>query len=55
VRADAPVECYALSLDNFDRLTTSRPDLKAALLENFARNLSRRVRRMTNEVSALNG
>jgi CRP-like cAMP-binding protein len=55
VRADAAVECYALSLDNFDRLTTTRPDLKAALLENFARNLSRRVRRMTNEVTALSG
>lgn len=55
VRADEPTECYCLSLERFDRLTGTRPDLKVALLENFARNLSRRVRRLTNEVSALSG
>ena len=55
IRADEPVECYALSLESFDRLTGTRPDLKVALLENFARSLSRRVRRLTNEVSALSG
>jgi glutaminase len=55
IRADEPVECYSLSLASFDRLTGTRPDLKVALLENFARSLSRRVRRLTNEVSALSG
>lgn len=53
IRADEAVECYALSLESFDRLTGTRPDLKVALLENFARSLSRRVRRLTNEVGAL--
>jgi CRP-like cAMP-binding protein len=53
IRADEPVECYSLSLESFDRLTGTRPDLKVALLENFARSLSRRVRRLTNEVSVL--
>ncbi|HET9064109.1 MAG TPA: cyclic nucleotide-binding domain-containing protein, partial [Candidatus Binatia bacterium] len=55
IRADEPVECFSLSLESFDRLTGTRPDLKVALLENFARSLSRRVRRLTNEVSALSG
>jgi hypothetical protein len=36
-------------------LTGTCPALKVALLENFARSLSRRVRRLTNEVSALSG
>ena len=53
IRADEPVECLSLSLESFDRLTGTRPDLKVALLENFARSLSRRVRRLSNEVSAL--
>ena len=55
MRADEPVECYSLSLESFDRLTTTHPELKVALLESFARSLSRRVRRLTNEVSALSG
>ncbi len=55
VRADEPVECYSMSLESFDRLTTTHPELKVALLESFARSLSRRVRRLTNEVTALSG
>jgi glutaminase len=55
VRADGPVECYVLPLEGFDRLTETHPPLKVALLENFARGLSRRVRRLTEEVSSLNG
>jgi glutaminase len=55
VRADEAVECYSLSLESFDRLTATHPDLKVALLENFARALSRRVRRLTNEVRTLSG
>jgi hypothetical protein len=42
-----------LSLERFDRLGETNPDLKVALLENFARSLSRRVRRLTNEVRTL--
>ena len=53
VRADEPVECYALSVDSFDRLTATHPDLKVKLLENFARSLSNRVRKLTDEVSVL--
>jgi glutaminase len=53
VRADEAVECYSLSLERFDRLGETNPDLKVALLENFARSLSRRVRRLTNEVRTL--
>jgi len=55
VRADGPVECYVLSLEGFDRLTETHPPLKVALLKNFARGLSRRVRRLTDEVTSLNG
>jgi glutaminase len=53
VRADGPVECYSMSLDVFEQLTAANPDLKVKLLENFARRLSERVRRLTDEVRAL--
>jgi len=53
VRADEPVTCYALPLENFQRLTTSHPDLKVQLLENFAKSLSLRVRKLTDEVRTL--
>jgi glutaminase len=53
VRADCPVECYAMPIDTFDRLTATHPDLKVKLLENFAYNLSLRVRRLTDEVRVL--
>jgi len=53
VRADGPVECYAMSIETFDRLTATQPDLKVKLLENFAHSLSLRVRRLTDEVRAL--
>ncbi|HYC57516.1 MAG TPA: glutaminase A [Candidatus Binatia bacterium] len=53
VRADTNAECYLLSMENFDRLTEAHPDLKAKLMENFARALSLRVRRLTEEVRTL--
>jgi glutaminase len=53
VRADGPVECYAMSVDSFDRLTATNPDLKVKLLENFAHKLALRVRKLTDEVRAL--
>jgi glutaminase len=53
VRADTAVECLVLGLDDFESLTATHPDIKVKLLENFARSLSVRVRRLTEEVRAL--
>ncbi len=53
VRADGAVECYAMSVEAFEQLTATHPDLKVKLLENFARRLSLRVRKLTDEVRAL--
>ena len=53
VRADTPVECWELPIADFEHLTNTHPDLKVKLLENFARSLSVRVRRLTDEVRTL--
>jgi glutaminase len=53
VRADGPVECFAMSDESFEKLTATHPDLKVKLLENFARRLAASVRRLTDEVRAL--
>jgi glutaminase len=53
VRADGPVECYAMSAESFERLTATHPDLKVKLLENFAHRLALRVRKLTDEILAL--
>lgn len=53
VRADTPVECWELAIADFEHLTNTHPDLKVKLLENFARSLSMRVRRLTDEVRTL--
>jgi len=53
VRADTPVECWELPIADFEHLTNTHPDLKVKLLENFARSLSIRVRRLTDEVRTL--
>jgi len=53
VRADDDVACYVMSIDTFDELTATHPDLKVKLLENFAYNLSLRLRRLTDEVRVL--
>ena len=53
VRADGPVECYSMTIEAFDRLTSTHPDLKVKLLENFANKLALRVRKLTDEILAL--
>jgi glutaminase len=53
VRADGPVECLAMSQQRFEELTGTHPELKVKLLENFARRLSLRVRKLTEELRAL--
>jgi glutaminase len=53
VRADGPAECYAMSRERFEQLTATHPDIKVKLLENFARRLSSRVRKLTEEVRVL--
>ncbi len=53
VRADGPVECYAMSREGFEQLTATHPDIKVKMLENFARRLSSRVRKLTDEVRVL--
>jgi glutaminase len=53
VRADTPVECWELPIADFEHLTSTHPNLKVKLLENFARSLSIRVRRLTDEVRTL--
>ena len=53
VRADTPVECWELAIADFEHLTSTHPDVKVKLLENFARSLSTRVRRLTDEVRTL--
>jgi CRP-like cAMP-binding protein len=53
VRADSPVECYEMTIQDFDQLTVDYPELKVRLLQNFARALSMRVRKLTDEVRVL--
>ena len=44
---------YEMTIADFDQLTTSQPELKVRLLQNFARALSMRVRKLTDEVRVL--
>jgi glutaminase len=53
VRADTTVECCALSTAAFDRLGETHPAIKAAVLENLLRNVSRMVVRLNQEVATL--
>jgi CRP-like cAMP-binding protein len=55
VTANTPIECYALSLDEFDRLEQVNPILRAKLLTNLLRHVSHTLRRLTQEVAALAG
>jgi len=45
VIADTEVECDILRLDDLDRLSTTQPTIKIALLENLCRDLSRKLRK----------
>jgi CRP-like cAMP-binding protein len=53
VQADEPVICSVLPLERFELLSVSHPDLKVQLLGNFAKSLSLRVRKLTDEVRTL--
>jgi glutaminase len=53
VWADTPVECYALSADDLERLSEVDPTSKCVLLENMLRIVGRLARRMTDELAAL--
>ena len=53
VRADTPTECFALSIEDFRALGTTRPDVKLVILENLLRNASQTASRLTQEVAAL--
>jgi glutaminase len=53
VRADRPVETYAITTEAFRRLGESRPDIKLVLLENLLRGASHTATRLTEEVTAL--
>jgi len=53
VRADTPVECYALPTTTFDALGKTHPTIKLALLENLLRNVARMLTRLNQEVTTL--
>jgi glutaminase len=53
VRADGPVECYALSMDVFDELTDTHAVIKMRLLENLLRNVSQMLTRLNKQMVAL--
>jgi hypothetical protein len=42
-----------MSRERFEQLTASHPDIKVKMLENFARRLSFRVRKLTDEIRVL--
>jgi glutaminase len=53
VRAETPVECFALSLERFERLADDDPAIKLLLLTNLLRTATRTVARLSLEVAAL--
>jgi len=53
VRADTPVECFALPIERFEALGASDPAIKLVLLENLLRGATRTVARLSQEVAAL--
>ena len=53
VRADRAVECYELSVDALERLGDAHPHIKMRILENLLHDVSRIVRRLNQEVTAL--
>jgi glutaminase len=53
VHADTPVECLVLPAATFDRMTTTHPALKMAILENLLRNVHKVVGRLDRQVTAL--
>ncbi len=55
VRADSPVECYALTTTAFGKLERERPRLMIGLLMNLLRSGTETSARLTAEVAALEG
>ncbi len=53
VRADKPVECYALSTTAFDELGETNPVIKMTLLQNLLCNVSRMLAMVDQEVTTL--
>ena len=53
VHADTPVECLVLPATTFDRMTTTHPALKMAILQNLLRNVHKVVGRLDRQVTAL--
>ncbi len=53
VHADEAIDCYALTMDAFDELGKTHPEIKMTLLENLLRNVSQMVARMSQEVATL--
>jgi glutaminase len=53
VRADKPVECFALSIDEYHRLGETHPRIKMTFLENLLRNVSQMVSKLNQEVTTL--
>jgi len=53
VFAATPVECYALSVEEFDCLQSTNSSLQLTLLTNLLRHVSATLRRLTREVSVL--
>jgi glutaminase len=52
VTADTPVDCYVLPQASFDRLGTTNPAARQAMLENILRQLAATAARLTAEVAA---
>ena len=55
VRADGTVVCWVLAAEDFQRLKAERPTLAITLLHNLLGAASDTIRRLTNEVAALEG
>jgi glutaminase len=53
VRADKAVECYSMSIAEFDRLGETHPRIKMTFLENLLRNVSQMVSKLNQEVTTL--
>ena len=53
VRAETPVECFALSMERFERLADDDPAIQLVLLANLLRNATRTVARLSLEVAEL--
>jgi glutaminase len=51
--ADSEVECHLLSLEDFERLGDSHPEIKIRLLENLCLGFCRNLRKANRELRVL--